>query len=89
MLDSRKPAVIRRRHPTSADERSPIEPRKWLLHGRAPRVPDPYPPGIPAAVPGERLDAAVVEYLRSGVAAGMNIPDAADTSLTTIRVVAQ
>jgi lysine decarboxylase len=49
----------------------------------------PYPPGIPAVVPGERLNVAVVEYLRSGVAAGMNLPDAADTSLTTIRVVAQ
>ena len=27
----------------------------------------PYPPGIPAVVPGERLNDAVLEYLRSGV----------------------
>jgi lysine decarboxylase len=47
----------------------------------------PYPPGIPAVVPGEILNDAVVDYLRSGLKAGMNIPDAADTSLETIRVV--
>ncbi|MFF7158921.1 aminotransferase class I/II-fold pyridoxal phosphate-dependent enzyme [Streptomyces sp. NPDC008139] len=46
----------------------------------------PYPPGIPAALPGERLNRAVVDYLRTGVAAGMVIPDAADNSLRTIRV---
>lgn len=46
----------------------------------------PYPPGIPAVVPGERLNDAVIDYLRSGLAAGMNIPDAADTSLKTLRV---
>jgi lysine decarboxylase len=47
----------------------------------------PYPPGIPAVVPGERLNDPVIDYLRSGLAAGMNVPDAADTSLETIRVV--
>ncbi|HEX2286773.1 MAG TPA: ornithine decarboxylase [Mycobacterium sp.] len=47
----------------------------------------PYPPGIPAVVPGERLNDAVIDYLRSGLEAGMNIPDAADTSLKTFRVV--
>lgn len=47
----------------------------------------PYPPGVPAVVPGERLDAAVIEYLRSGLAAGMALPDAADPSLEQIRVV--
>ncbi|WP_280236797.1 aminotransferase class I/II-fold pyridoxal phosphate-dependent enzyme [Nocardia cyriacigeorgica] len=49
----------------------------------------PYPPGIPVVVPGELLDDAVLEYLRSGLAAGMNVPDAADASLDTIRVVAR
>ena len=49
----------------------------------------PYPPGIPAVVPGERLNDVVVDYLRSGHAAGMNIPDPADPSLETFRVVAQ
>ncbi len=48
----------------------------------------PYPPGIPAVVPGERLNDAVLDYLCSGVAAGMNLPDAADPSLQTIRVLA-
>lgn len=46
----------------------------------------PYPPGIPAVLPGERLNAPVLEYLRSGVDAGMYIPDAADGSLRTVRV---
>ena len=48
----------------------------------------PYPPGIPAVVPGERLNDAVIEYLRTGLAAGMNVPDAADASLATFRVTA-
>nr|WP_090346013.1 ornithine decarboxylase [Mycolicibacterium malmesburyense]CRL78591.1 Orn/Lys/Arg decarboxylase [Mycolicibacterium malmesburyense] len=48
----------------------------------------PYPPGIPAVVPGELLTDAVIDYLRTGVEAGMNVPDAADTSLETFRVVA-
>lgn len=48
----------------------------------------PYPPGVPAVVPGERLDTAVIDYLRSGLAAGMALPDAADSSLEQIRVVA-
>lgn len=48
----------------------------------------PYPPGIPAVVPGERLDAAVVDYLCSARHAGMAIPDATDASLKTFRVVA-
>ncbi|SNY87823.1 lysine decarboxylase [Nocardia amikacinitolerans] len=47
----------------------------------------PYPPGIPAVVPGERLNEAVVDYLKSGHEAGMNVPDAADSRLDTVRVV--
>lgn len=47
----------------------------------------PYPPGIPVVVPGEVLDEAVVEYLRTGKNAGMNLPDAADDALETIKVV--
>jgi arginine/lysine/ornithine decarboxylase len=46
----------------------------------------PYPPGIPAALPGERLNAEVVDYLRSGADSGMVIPDAADSQVTTILV---
>jgi arginine decarboxylase len=46
----------------------------------------PYPPGIPVIVPGERINAAVVDYLESGLRAGMVLPDPADPSLGTIRV---
>ncbi|MBV9353414.1 MAG: ornithine decarboxylase [Mycobacterium sp.] len=48
----------------------------------------PYPPGIPVVVPGERLNEAVIEYLRSGVEAGMVLPDPADRQLNHIRVIA-
>jgi lysine decarboxylase len=39
-------------------------------------------------VPGERLNEVVIEYLRSGVRAGMALPDPADQQLEHIRVVA-
>jgi arginine decarboxylase len=48
----------------------------------------PYPPGIPAVVPGELLNKAVIDYLQSGVKAGMPLPDPADPGLEKIRVVA-
>jgi arginine decarboxylase len=47
----------------------------------------PYPPGIPVIVPGERINDAVIDYLASGLRAGMVIPDPADPSLKTIRVI--
>ncbi len=47
----------------------------------------PYPPGIPTLVPGERINQAVVDYLRTGLAAGMVVPDAADPTLGTFQVV--
>jgi arginine/lysine/ornithine decarboxylase len=46
----------------------------------------PYPPGIAVMVPGERINAEVVEYLRSGLRAGMVLPDATDPTLETFRV---
>ncbi|GGX69194.1 aminotransferase class I/II-fold pyridoxal phosphate-dependent enzyme [Streptomyces minutiscleroticus] len=49
----------------------------------------PYPPGVPVVAPGEVITAAVVDYLRSGVAAGMLLPDAADPTAETLRVTAQ
>ncbi|MEU7217754.1 aminotransferase class I/II-fold pyridoxal phosphate-dependent enzyme [Nocardia iowensis] len=49
----------------------------------------PYPPGIPVILPGELIDDAVIEYLRSGIDGGMNVPDPADSELKTIRVVAR
>jgi arginine/lysine/ornithine decarboxylase len=49
----------------------------------------PYPPGVPVLVPGDVITREAVEYLRSGVAAGMQLPDPADPSLDTIKVVAR
>jgi arginine/lysine/ornithine decarboxylase len=49
----------------------------------------PYPPGIPVIIPGERMTGELLDYLRSGLAAGMQLPDPADPSLGTIRVVSQ
>jgi arginine decarboxylase len=37
-------------------------------------------------IPGERITADLLDYLRSGLAAGMQLPDPADPSLGTIRV---
>jgi arginine decarboxylase len=48
----------------------------------------PYPPGVPVLAPGERITQEVLDYLTSGVEAGMLIPDAADASLQTLRLVA-
>jgi arginine/lysine/ornithine decarboxylase len=48
----------------------------------------PYPPGAPAVVPGEVLTREVLDYLRSGLAAGMQIPDPVDAELSSVRVVA-
>jgi arginine/lysine/ornithine decarboxylase len=47
----------------------------------------PYPPGSPALVPGEVITQDVVDYLRSGLGAGMQLPDPADSELESIRVV--
>jgi arginine/lysine/ornithine decarboxylase len=48
----------------------------------------PYPPGVPVLAPGERISQEAVDYLVSGVAAGMLVPDAADPEMKTLRVVA-
>ncbi|WP_445403123.1 aminotransferase class I/II-fold pyridoxal phosphate-dependent enzyme [Streptomyces sp. LE64] len=68
----------------------PIEDTPWdQAAGRvAAEMLTPYPPGIPTVLPGERLNRAVLDYLHSGVAAGMVVPDAADAGLDTVRVVA-
>ncbi|SCK41456.1 hypothetical protein H180DRAFT_03582 [Streptomyces sp. WMMB 322] len=48
----------------------------------------PYPPGVPVAVTGGRLGPEAVKYLRTDVEATMYVPDTADPSLRTLRVVA-
>ncbi|UUU35892.1 ornithine decarboxylase [Streptomyces sp. CA-210063] len=49
----------------------------------------PYPPGVPAIAPGEVITDAVLDHLRSGAEHGVLIPDAADSSIRTLRVVAR
>lgn len=45
-----------------------------------------YPPGIPALLPGERVTAEVVAYLRELSAAGARLHGAADPSFRTVHV---
>jgi lysine decarboxylase len=45
-----------------------------------------YPPGVPALLPGERVTAEAVGYLRALTAAGARLHGAADPSFATIRV---
>ncbi|WP_329414935.1 PLP-dependent transferase [Streptomyces sp. NBC_00704] len=47
----------------------------------------PYPPGVPVIAPGEVITDEVLDYLRSGVEHGVLIPDAADPSMRSLRVV--
>ena len=49
----------------------------------------PYPPGAPAVLPGEVVTSEVLDYLRSGLAAGMQLPDPTDAELKSVRVVAR
>jgi arginine/lysine/ornithine decarboxylase len=49
----------------------------------------PYPPGAPGVLPGEVLTGPILDYLRSGLDAGMVLPDPADAELKTVRVVAE
>ncbi|MFF5079426.1 aminotransferase class I/II-fold pyridoxal phosphate-dependent enzyme [Actinoplanes sp. NPDC000266] len=85
-------------HPASFDVDPVLTPRDAFF-GKTETVPiseavgrvcaeqiTPYPPGIPALLPGERISADILDYLRSGLDAGMVLPDPADSSLDTIRV---
>jgi arginine decarboxylase len=49
----------------------------------------PYPPGVPVLAPGELISQEALDYLTTGVRAGMFIADAADPEMGSIRVVAQ
>ena len=48
-----------------------------------------YPPGVPTLLPGERVTADVVAYLRALVEAGARLHGAADPSFRTLRVLAE
>jgi lysine decarboxylase len=45
-----------------------------------------YPPGIPALLPGERITAEVIAYLRELSAAGARLHGASDPTFTTVHV---
>ena len=45
-----------------------------------------YPPGVPSLLPGERVTAEVVRYLRELTAAGARLHGAADPTFATVRV---
>jgi lysine decarboxylase len=45
-----------------------------------------YPPGVPTLLPGERVTAEVVRYLRELTAAGARLHGAADPTFSTVRV---
>jgi lysine decarboxylase len=45
-----------------------------------------YPPGVPTLLPGERVSAEVVSYLRALTDAGARLHGAADPTFTTLRV---
>lgn len=45
-----------------------------------------YPPGIPNALPGERLTEATLTYLRSTLDEGGTVRGLSDPTLETIRV---
>jgi arginine/lysine/ornithine decarboxylase len=49
----------------------------------------PHPPGIPVVLPGERITQPVIDYLTSGVRAGMVVPDASDPQLDQLRVLVE
>ncbi|WP_329046654.1 aminotransferase class I/II-fold pyridoxal phosphate-dependent enzyme [Amycolatopsis sp. NBC_01488] len=49
----------------------------------------PYPPGAPAVLPGEVITKPILDYVRSGLEAGMELPDPADSELKSVRVVAK
>jgi lysine decarboxylase len=82
------------------EQETAVAPRDAFL-GRAERVPVAaavgrvscesiagYPPGIPALLPGERVTAEVVEYLRELTTAGARLHGASDPTFATLTVLA-
>jgi arginine decarboxylase len=45
-----------------------------------------YPPGVPGLLPGERVTAEVIDYLRELTVAGARLHGASDPSFATVRV---
>src|SRR4029077_3927271 len=93
------PAIAR---PEAALEHHTVEPMRESLLGRAePVAVDDaigrisaesiagYPPGVPALLPGERVTAEVVAYLRELTLAGARLHGAADPDFGTLRVLVE
>ena len=92
----RTPAIMA--PPASLEQQTIVPPRDAFL-GDAEEVPVDeavgriscesiagYPPGIPALLPGERITAETVAYLRETVAVGARLHGASDPSFRTINV---
>jgi len=47
----------------------------------------PYPPGIPALMPGEMINPAAIDYLQQVLTLGGNITGCSDPSFKTLKVV--
>jgi arginine decarboxylase len=47
-----------------------------------------YPPGVPALLPGERISAETVSYLRELAAGGARLHGASDPQFRTVTVLA-
>jgi arginine decarboxylase len=86
------------RPPASFDNDSPVTPREAFL-GPSEAVPIDeaigrisceavagYPPGVPTLLPGERVTAEVIAYLRELTGAGARLHGASDPSFATVRV---
>jgi arginine/lysine/ornithine decarboxylase len=48
-----------------------------------------YPPGVPALLPGERITAEVVDYLRALAASGARLHGASDPAFRTVNVLGE
>ncbi len=89
------------RAPTAVEHEAVVSPREAFL-GTSEAVPVEqaigriscesvagYPPGVPTLLPGERVTAEVVAYLRELTGAGARLHGAADPTFTTLRVLVQ
>jgi arginine decarboxylase len=89
------------RTPVAADNHTPVTPRDAFLGaGESVPVDDAigrisceaiagYPPGVPTLLPGERVTAEVVAYLRELTGAGARLHGASDPTFATVRVLVQ
>ena len=88
------------RPPAALDHQSAVTPRDAFL-GRSVAVPVDeaigristesiagYPPGVPTLLPGERITAEVIAYLREITMSGARLHGAADPTFQTVRVLA-